>query len=177
MDPGAGLQKRFTSFWISDARRSGTPDHPFRARGRVSLVRTIARFRRKDCEEMTTRARRDELTGWTMFAAVWLVVAGSFNVINGITAIHRSKYYVNEMLFSSLSTWGWIILVFGIIQLLAGYLVFARSDAGNLLGVAAAVIAAVLWFFFLFASPFGALLALIMNGLVIYGLTIGRDPA
>jgi hypothetical protein len=124
---------------------------------------------------MTTRARRDELTGWTMFAAVWLVMAGAFNVINGITAIHKSTYYVNEMLFSSLSTWGWIILVFGIIQLLAGYLVFARNDAGNLLGVAAAVIAAVIWFFFLFASPFGAFLALILNGLVIYGLTIGRD--
>ena len=124
---------------------------------------------------MTTRARRDELTGWTMFAAVWLVMAGAFNVINGITAIHKSKYYVNEMLVSNLSTWGWIILVFGIIQLLAGYLVFARNDAGNLLGVAAAVIAAVIWFFFLFASPFGAFLALILNGLVIYGLTIGRD--
>ena len=124
---------------------------------------------------MTTRARRDELTGWTMFAAVWLVMAGAFNLINGITAIHKGKYYVNEMLFSSLSTWGWIILVFGIIQLLAGYLVFARNDAGNLLGVAAAVIAAVIWFFFLFASPFGAFLALILNGLVIYGLTIGRD--
>jgi len=53
--------------------------------------------------------------------------------------------------------------------------VFARNDAGNLLGVAAAVIAAVIWFFFLFASPFGAFLALILNGLVIYGLTIGRD--
>ena len=126
---------------------------------------------------MTTRRRPDELTGWTMFAAVWLVVAGSFNLISGITAIHRSKYYVSDVLFSSVSTWGWIILVFGIIQLLAGYLVFARSDAGNLLGVAAAVVAVVIWFFFLFASPFGALLALIMNGLVIYGLTIGRDTA
>ncbi|HSD03742.1 MAG TPA: hypothetical protein VLB81_15305 [Gaiellales bacterium] len=126
---------------------------------------------------MTHGARRDELTGWTMFAAVWLVVAGSFNLISGITAIHRSKYYVSDVLFSSVSTWGWIILVFGIIQLLAGYLVFARSDAGNLLGVAAAVVAVVIWFFFLFASPFGALLALIMNGLVIYGLTIGRDTA
>jgi len=126
---------------------------------------------------MTHGARRDELTGWTMFAAVWLVVAGSFNLISGITAIHRSKYYVSDVLFSSVSTWGWIILVFGIIQLLAGYLVFARSDAGNLLGVAAAVVAVVIWFFFLFASPFGALLALIMNGLVIYGLTIGRDAA
>jgi len=126
---------------------------------------------------MTHGARRDELTGWTMFAAVWLVVAGSFNLISGITAIHRSKYYVSDVLFSSVSTWGWIILVFGIIQLLAGYLVFARSEAGNLLGVAAAVVAVVIWFFFLFASPFGALLALIMNGLVIYGLTIGRDTA
>jgi len=124
---------------------------------------------------MTTRARRDELTGWTMFAAVWLVMAGAFNLINGITAIHKSKYYVNEMLVSNLSTCGWNNLVFGIIQLMAGYLVFARNDAGNLLGVAAAVIAAVIWFFFLFASPFGAFLALILNGLVIYGVTIGRD--
>ena len=29
------------------------------------------------------------MTGWTMFASIWLVVAGAFNVVNGLTVIHR----------------------------------------------------------------------------------------
>ena len=92
-----------------------------------------------------------ELTGGTVGA---VTASDAFPLV----VLVMTRLLVNEMLFSSLSTWGWIILVFGIIQLLAGYLVFARNDAGNLLGVAAAVIAAVIWFFFLFASPFGAFL-------------------
>jgi hypothetical protein len=115
-------------------------------------------------------------TGWTTFAAIWLIIAGSFNVVEGITAIHRGNYLANEFLFSSQDTWGWILLIFGLVQLVAGFMVFSDNPTGNVLGVAAASCAIFIWFFFLFAAPLGALLALVMNGLVIYGLTIGREP-
>jgi hypothetical protein len=110
-----------------------------------------------------------------VFAAIWLIVAGSFNLVEGITAIHKGNYLVNQMLFSSVSTWGWIILIVGIVQLVAGFMVFSGNPTGNTLGVCVAMFAAFIWFFFLFASPIGALIGVIINGLVIYGLTIGSD--
>ncbi len=67
-------------------------------------------------------------------------------------------------------------MIFGLVQLVAGFMVFSNSPTGTLLGVAAASFAIFIWFFFLFAAPLGALIALIVNGLVIYGLTVGREP-
>lgn len=124
---------------------------------------------------MSSRAQGVSMTGWAVFAAIWLIVAGSFNLVEGITAIHKGNYLVNQMLFSSVSTWGWIILIVGIVQLVAGFMVFSGNPTGNTLGVCVAMFAAFIWFFFLFASPIGALIGVIINGLVIYGLTIGSD--
>jgi hypothetical protein len=121
-------------------------------------------------------SRTSGLRGWTTFAAIWLVIAGSFNVVEGITAIHRGNYLANEFLFSNQDTWGWVLLIFGVVQLVAGFMVLSDHPTGNLLGVGAASFAMFIWFFFLFAAPLGVLIALIVNGLVIYGLTIGREP-
>src|SRR3954454_1705373 len=115
------------------------------------------------------------VTGWTRFAAIWLVIAGSFNIVEGITSIHRGNYLANEFLFSSQDTWGWLLLIFGIVQLAAGLMVFSENPTGTVLGVSVAAIAIFIWFFFLFAAPWGALMALIINSIVIYGLTIGRE--
>lgn len=121
-------------------------------------------------------SRHGARTGWATFAAIWLVIAGSFNLVEGITAIHRGNYLTNEFLFSNQDTWGWILLIFGLVQLVAGFMVFSDNPTGNLLGVGAASVAIFIWFFFLFAAPLGALIALLVNGLVIYGLTVGREP-
>ena len=122
---------------------------------------------------MSSRA----MTGWSMFASVWLVVAGSFNVVSGITAIHKSNYFANDMLFSNVDTWGWIVLIVGVVQVAAGFMVFSANPMGNTLGVCVAMFSAFIWFFFLFAAPIGALIGLILSGLVIYGLTIGSEPS
>jgi hypothetical protein len=122
---------------------------------------------------MSSRA----LTGWSMFASIWLVVAGAFNAVSGLTAIHKSSYFTDDMLVSHVSTWGWIVLIVGVVQLVAGFMVFGANPTGHELGVVAAMFSAFIWFFFLFAAPIGALMGLIVNGLVIYGLTIGSEPS
>jgi uncharacterized membrane protein len=123
----------------------------------------------------STTSRAPSLTGWAMFAAIWLVIAGSFNLVEGITAIHKGNYVVNEFLFSNQDFWGWVLLIFGILQLVAGFMVFSGNPSGFMLGVSVATVAIFIWFFFLFAAPLGALIAVIVNGLVIYGLTVGSE--
>jgi len=122
---------------------------------------------------VTSRDEVSPMTGWTVFAAVWLLIAGSFNIITGATAVHRGSFFHHQMVVSNVSTWGWIILIVGAIQATAGLLVFGRKSVGNLLGLLVAMGATLLWFLFLFSAPFAALIGLIMNGMVIYGLTIG----
>ncbi|HET6850521.1 MAG TPA: hypothetical protein VFH74_16815 [Gaiellales bacterium] len=130
---------------------------------------------------MSTRDLRNDipLTGWSAFAAAWLVIAGAFNIVSGATAIHRGNNLSSgvEFLFSGLSTWGWILLIIGLVQLVAGWLVFTGSSSGYTLGMVIAMVAAFIWFFFVFAAPIAMLVGVILNGLVIYGLSIGSARA
>ncbi len=128
---------------------------------------------------MSTRdLNRDiPLTGWSAFAAAWLVMAGAFNIVDGATAVHRSGAFTGVVLFSSVHTWGWIILIVGIVEVVAGWLVFTGSGSGYTIGITVAMIAAFIWFFLLFEAPIAVLVAVIMNGLVIYGLSIGSARA
>jgi hypothetical protein len=119
------------------------------------------------------------LTGWSAFAAAWLVIAGAFNIVSGATAIHRKNELVSQgpFLFSNIGTWGWIILIIGIVQVVAGWLVFTGSGSGYTLGMVIAMVAAFIWFFFIFSVPGAVLIGVIVNGLVIYGLSIGSARA
>jgi len=56
--------------------------------------------------------------GWITFAALMLGLAGTFNVIDGIVALSKSSFFTTNAtyVFSNLHTWGWIVLILGILQ-------------------------------------------------------------
>jgi hypothetical protein len=120
-----------------------------------------------------TRTTETTRSGWLVFAAVMLMVAGLLNLINGITALHNSSYYTSQVLYHNLSAWGWIFLIWGALQLVAGFSAFSGRALGSYLGVTLAAVAATMWFFFLFGAPFAAIVGVTVNILVIYGLTVG----
>ena len=124
-----------------------------------------------------TSEMRLGLTGWGAFSAVTLIVLGGLNVINGFTAIHNSQYYTREIVYHNLTAWGWVFLIWGILEVAAGALVFARSTTGYYMGVCLAGTATILWFFMLFAAPIPAMVAVIVGLVVIYGLTVGSQDA
>ena len=67
--------------------------------------------------------------GWKAFAAFMLVIAGSINLIQGLVAITNASYYENLSAGSHLqlpatdkiSTWGWILLIWGLIVFVADF--------------------------------------------------------
>ena len=67
------------------------------------------------------RSYEVEGSGWIGFAGVMLVLVGCFNIINGIAAISNSDYLVNQLLFANLDAWGWFFLLWGILQIFAGF--------------------------------------------------------
>jgi hypothetical protein len=111
--------------------------------------------------------------GWLTFAGIMIIVLGVLNVIWGIAAIDRSGFFVGEtkLVFDDLRTWGWIILIIGVLQVLAGVGIFARNQLARWFGVAVAAVNLVGALMSINAYPFWALAIVAIDTLVIYGLT------
>jgi hypothetical protein len=111
-------------------------------------------------------------TGWIMFASIMLLVAGTWNLIDGILAIGSSRVYTGHstLVFSDLNTWGWIITILGALQLLAAFSIMAGNQFGRWFGIAAASLNAIGQLFFMPAYPFWSLAMFTIDILIIYGL-------
>jgi hypothetical protein len=122
----------------------------------------------------------EERSGWVTFAGVMIVVLGVMNTIYGIAAISNSAFYIADAkyILSDLNTYGWVVLVIGIIQLCVGAGVFARMQFARWTGVliaSANLVAQLLW---ISAFPLAGLAFVAIDVLVIYGLVVhGRKPA
>lgn len=125
----------------------------------------------------TARADRTaaKLTGWAVFSGVVLLVAGGFNLINGYTALQNADFFKSQIVYSNLTFWGWAFFVWGALQITSGVAVLSHQTWGNFLGVFLAAIAAILWFFMIFAAPWAALLGVAVSLMVVYGLTAGAS--
>lgn len=114
--------------------------------------------------------------GWALFAGVWFLVIGVFNVIQGIAGIAEDDLFTDDNLFfASLVFWGWIILIIGALQVLTSVLIFNRSVMGQMLGIALAVLGVFAHLFWIAAFPFWSVIAIVISALVIYGLTVHGD--
>jgi hypothetical protein len=113
-------------------------------------------------------------SGWIQYAALLLVLAGTFNLIDGIVALTRSKFYVAgaRYVFSDLRTWGWIVLVLGALQLFAALNIARGSEFARWFGVGAAGINAIAQLLFLPGYPLWSIAAFTMDILVVYALIV-----
>jgi hypothetical protein len=120
--------------------------------------------------------------GWIVFAGAMLMFAGVLNVIWGIAAIDDSSFFTDEgryVIFDDLNTWGWFLLIVGVLQLTAAVSVWNRNTFGQLFGIAVAFLNALILLFTVNAFPFAAFMLFIVDMLVIYGLAVygGRQRA
>jgi hypothetical protein len=112
--------------------------------------------------------------GWVIFAAVMLGLAGTWNFIDGILAISSSRVYTGEsvFVFSNLNTWGWIVLILGVTQLIAAAALFAGSEFARWFGIAVAGLNAIGQLLFVPVYPWWALAMFTLDILIIYGLAV-----
>ena len=78
---------------------------------------------------MSTRASGP--TGWAVFAGTVLAIVGAFNIIYGLAAIFRDEVITTtggHVIVWDVTKWGWALLIFGILQLLAGMALFAGAS-------------------------------------------------
>ena len=123
----------------------------------------------------TARSGYEEAgTGWVMFAAILLFIAGIWNFIDGILAIGSSHVYVAgaHYVFGDLNSWGWIVMILGILQLAAGSSLVGGSEWARWFGIAVAGVNSIGQLMFLPAYPFWALAMFTVDMLIIYGLAV-----
>ena len=110
--------------------------------------------------------------GLLIFASVLLLVVGFWNVIQGISAIARSRVYVGSAhyVFGDLRAWGWIALIFGILQLAAGVGVLIGNQLARWFAVVVLALNAIDQMFFIPAYPFWSLTIIAMDVVALYGL-------
>ena len=130
-------------------------------------------------EQPVTHAVRDSArvgTGWVAFAGSYLAISGLLNLIWGITALSNKSYFVEGgLVWSSLSTWGWIAIIFGAVQLVAGGLLFARKAGGVVMALVLSMLGILVNFFSIGAYPVWSCVAIVCSALVLWVVTVHSD--
>jgi hypothetical protein len=110
--------------------------------------------------------------GLVLFAGVLLLVVGFWNLIYGIAAIANSHVFVANAHYvvGDLRVWGWVTLIFAVLQILAGVGVMTGNQFARWFAVAAVGLNAINQMFFLPAYPFWSLTIIAMDIVALYGL-------
>ncbi len=110
-------------------------------------------------------------------AAIVMLIIGFIDFFQGLIALFDDKYYVvtaSGFLVVDLTTWGWIMLLWGVLLVLAGLALAAGQGWARWFTIVVVAINFFAQLGFLGNSqyPLWALTALALNVVVLYALTI-----
>ena len=110
--------------------------------------------------------------GWLLFAGIMIVMVGVLNVIYGIAAIDNASFFVADQkyILSDLSTWGWVMLILGVLQVVAAFSIWSGRSFGRWFGIGVASVNAIAALLSIPAYPFWSLAIFTIDILIIYGL-------
>ncbi|WP_329569228.1 DUF7144 family membrane protein [Kitasatospora sp. NBC_01266] len=111
--------------------------------------------------------------GLTLLAGVLLIIGGLLNLFNGIAAVAKDKLYVvtpNYVFKYSLTGWGWVHLILGIVVILAGIGLMMGAFWARVVGVLVASLGIIANFMFLPYYPLWALVIIAAYLLVIWAI-------
>ena len=117
------------------------------------------------------------MAGWIMFAAITMLIVGSIDFFEGLIAVIRKHYYVvtpSQVIVFDVKTWGWLMLIWGIVLVCAGFALWSGAGWARWLTVVVASINILGQLGFLGSSawPLWTLVAISLNIMVIYALTV-----
>ncbi|WP_086850592.1 DUF7144 family membrane protein [Amycolatopsis kentuckyensis] len=128
-------------------------------------------------DQAVARSRR---VGWIWFAGTITVLAGLFTAVEGVVALFARDYYVigpAGLLVFSLTGWGWLHLIVGVLVVLTGIALFTGAQWARVVTVALAGFNALAQLVFLSAYPFWGVLVIALDVLVIWAVIVHGDEA
>ncbi|GAB2749420.1 DUF7144 family membrane protein [Streptomyces bullii] len=119
-------------------------------------------------------------TGWTAAAATLMIFGGIMAVFQGISALAKDDVFVATPNFTyqfSLTGWGWIHLILGIVVALAGFALFTGALWARVVGIVLAGLGMVANFVWLPHAPVWAVVLIVIHGFIIWALCMPRSSA
>ena len=119
-------------------------------------------------------------SGWILFAGIMMMLIGAYNLLQGLAAIFSDDYFQvgeDDLLVFDFTAWGWIMLIWGVVLLLAGFGLVTGKPWARWTGIAVVGLNAVAQAAFLSAFPLWSLLVVGLCVLVIFALAARWDEA
>src|SRR5215218_7428251 len=111
--------------------------------------------------------------GFTMFAAVIMIMAGVFQALQGLVGIFENEFYVatrNYLFQFDATTWGWTHLLLGLLVAFAGWGLLSGRTWARTVAIILAVLSALANFLFIPYYPFWSLLLITLDIFVIWAV-------
>jgi hypothetical protein len=121
---------------------------------------------------------REDVSGWavgfTVFAAVMMIMVGVWQALAGLIAIFENEFFVptrNYLFEFDVTGWGWIHLLVGAIVAFAGWGLLSGQTWARMVAITLAALSATANFLFIPYYPFWSLLIIAVDIFVIWALT------
>ena len=116
------------------------------------------------------------MAGWIGFAGILLLVVGSIDFFQGLVALFEDEYFVvtgSGFLVVDLTAWGWIMLIWGVLLVLAGLGLVAGQGWARWFAIVVVSVNFIAQLGFLGNSqtPLWSLTVMALNIIVLYALT------
>lgn len=124
----------------------------------------------------TAPVRRSGPSGWVLFVGVYLGIAGVLDVLWGVAALAEKRNFAEDsLIWSSLSTWGWVALIVGVIQIAGALLISAQRPSGAIIAGFLAFLGLLINFLSLGAYPIWSVILLVVNSLILWAVTVHSE--
>jgi hypothetical protein len=122
-------------------------------------------------------ATSERWAGWIRFGGILLLIIASLDFFQGLIAIIRSDYYVltpNQILVFDTTTWGWIMLIWGIVVGSAGLGLVMGATWARWFTIVVGSLNFIVQLGFIGDAqyPLWALTALALNAVVLYAVIV-----
>jgi hypothetical protein len=115
--------------------------------------------------------------GWIRFGGILMLIIATLDFFEGLIAIIRGAYYVrtpNEIVVFDTTTWGWIMLIWGIVVGCAGFGLLAGANWARWFAIVAGGLNFLVQLGFVGSAqyPLWALTVLALNAIVLYAVIV-----
>ncbi len=113
--------------------------------------------------------------GWIAFGAVLMMMAGFFNIIDGLAAIFSDEVFVSGdagMVVLDLTAWGWWHTILGVLLISAGFALFRQAFWARLVAIIVVVVNAGTQALFLPAYPVWSFLIILVDLFILWALIV-----
>jgi hypothetical protein len=119
----------------------------------------------------------DRLNGWTVFAALVLLLVGGFNMVQGLVALfapERLFITSEEMVVLDFDRWGWVLLIWGAVLVAASWGLSVNATWARVFAITVAMLNALGQLTWIGVQPYLSLLIIALDIGIIWGLTAGQ---